>query len=340
MSSVKVLSIDGGGIRGIIPAVVLAEIERRTDKPICELFDLITGTSAGGILALGLTMPGTDGKPKYKAEELITLFQQKGKKIFARSFARVLPFVRNIVGAKYSAKGIEGVLKEYFEEARLKDALTDVIITSYDIERRVPFFFKSKWVQERGPSYDYPMWQIARATSAAPTYFEPCRIEATDLSEYYALVDGGVFANNPAMCAYAEAMTRYISRDGSAQTNADDCLMVSLGTGELTRRVFYDQAEGFSDTLNKGWGLLKWAQPIISVVFDGVADSVHYQLEQLLPPSGGVRHYYRFQRLLQQGDDALDNASDKNVRNLRLVGRDIIDENSPKLDQLCKRLVT
>ena len=162
---------------------------------------------------------------------------------------------------------------------------------------------------------------------------------ATDLSEYYALVDGGVFANNPAMCAYAEAMARRSNIDGSTQTSANDCLLVSLGTGELTRRVFYNQADGFGDKLNKGWGLLKWAQPIVSVVFDGVADSVHYQMNQLLPPSGGVRHYYRFQRLLQQGDDALDNASEKNVRNLRLIARDIIDENDDELNQLCKRLV-
>ena len=324
----------------MVPAVVLAEIERRTGRRIWELFDLIAGTSVGGILALGLTLPESEGASRYKAEELIELFQKEGKRIFPQPLPGFISRLKNVFEAKHPSKGIEDVLREYFgEKACLREALTDVIITSYDIERRVPFFFKSRWALERGPSHDFPMWKVARATSAAPTYFDPFRIEATDLSEYYALVDGGVFANNPAMCAYAEARARCSLENDGSQVNTGDYLVVSLGTGELTRRLFYDQAEGFVEALNKGWGLLKWAQPVISVVFDGVADTVDYQLRQLLPPEGGVRRYYRFQRLLQQGDDALDNASDKNVRNLILIAQDIIDENTKELDELCGRLV-
>lgn len=74
----KVLSIDGGGIRGIIPAMVLAEIEDRTGRPVAETFDLIAGTSTGGILALGLTLPGDNGRPRYAAEELIGLYEEEG----------------------------------------------------------------------------------------------------------------------------------------------------------------------------------------------------------------------------------------------------------------------
>ena len=82
---IKILSIDGGGIRGLIPAVVLAEIEKRTGKPASELFDLIAGTSTGGILALGLTCPAADGRPRYSAERLIDLYQKEGNRIFNRS---------------------------------------------------------------------------------------------------------------------------------------------------------------------------------------------------------------------------------------------------------------
>ena len=82
--TIRVLSIDGGGIRGIIPALMLGEIERRTNKPIAELFDLIAGTSTGGILALGLTVPGPDGKPKYCADELVQLYKEEGPRIFHR----------------------------------------------------------------------------------------------------------------------------------------------------------------------------------------------------------------------------------------------------------------
>jgi patatin-like phospholipase/acyl hydrolase len=79
----KVLSIDGGGIRGLIPAMVLAEIERRTGKRIAEMFDLVAGTSTGGILALGVTKPGQDGKPEYSAKKLIDLYETEGGKIFS-----------------------------------------------------------------------------------------------------------------------------------------------------------------------------------------------------------------------------------------------------------------
>ena len=96
----NVLSIDGGGIRGIIPAMVLAEIEERTDKPICELFDLIAGTSTGGILALALTKPDpnlsdsdADPQPEYTAERLVSLYQDSGRDIFDLSLVRRIPLI-------------------------------------------------------------------------------------------------------------------------------------------------------------------------------------------------------------------------------------------------------
>lgn len=80
--TIKILSIDGGGIRGIIPALILAEIEQRTGKPICQMFDLIAGTSTGGILALGLTRPDDTGQPAYRAEDLVRLYKTEGPVIF------------------------------------------------------------------------------------------------------------------------------------------------------------------------------------------------------------------------------------------------------------------
>jgi hypothetical protein len=137
----KVLSIDGGGLRGIIPAMVLAEIEERTGRPIAEkTFDLIAGTSTGGILALGLTMPGDDGKPRYTAKELVRLYEEQG----ARIFSHRANAIGGIFEERYPSEGMEGVLEDYFGEARLKDALTRVFVTSYDIQLRVPFFFRAR----------------------------------------------------------------------------------------------------------------------------------------------------------------------------------------------------
>jgi len=236
----NVLSLDGGGIRGIIPAMVLAEIENRTQKQISELFQLIGGTSTGGILALALTRPDANGKAKFHAQDIVKLYENEGSQIFSRSVWHRIRSVGNLVEEKYPADGIENVLSKYFAESRLKDAITNVIVTSYEIERRIPWFFKSHKAKDI-PGRDYLMTQVARATSAAPTYFEPAKITLPENGDYVALVDGGVFANNPAMCSYVEAKTL---------DKESDVLLVSLGTGELTRRLPYDDV--------KGWGLAQF----------------------------------------------------------------------------------
>jgi uncharacterized protein len=223
-ASSKVLSIDGGGIRGIIPAMVLGEIEDRTGKPASELFDLIAGTSTGGILALGLAKPTVgSNKPQYKAEELAELYEKEGGRIFSRSVWHRTRALGSTLEEKYPSEGIEGVLDEYFGETRLQDALTNVLVAAYEIERRIPWFFRSERAKER-IDYDFPMKQVARATSAAPTYFEPVKIGAEGSSDYYALIDGGVFANNPALCAYVEARG-YLEVEGSPYPPDADLLL-------------------------------------------------------------------------------------------------------------------
>jgi uncharacterized protein len=322
---IKVLSIDGGGIRGIIPAMVLGAIEKATGKRICQLFDLISGTSTGGILALGLTKPDPHNptQPQYKASDLQKIYEDQGQTIFPRDIWNKLHSIWNLVEEKYSSDGIDEVLLEYFGEALLSQALTELVIPSYEIEKRDCFFFKSRKAKATPLTHDYLMRQVARATSAAPTYFEPCRLADGDEKPYWALVDGGVFANNPAMCGYAEALAIY----GPDQ----DYLVVSLGTGQLTRPIPYDSA--------KDWGLAGWAQNILSVIFDGVQDTVDYQLSQLLPATGGQkRRYYRFQTELDMGMDDLDDASKTNLFALKSKGEKLIADGSEALVILCDQL--
>jgi hypothetical protein len=116
--AVKILSIDGGGIRGIIPALVLAEIERLTGRPACELFDLIAGTSTGGIIALGVTVPGKDGpgagkKPRWSAHDLADLYAGEGPKIFHRSLLRTIETVDGLVEQKYAPSGLEAARERH-----------------------------------------------------------------------------------------------------------------------------------------------------------------------------------------------------------------------------------
>ncbi|MBI4905084.1 MAG: patatin-like phospholipase family protein [Acidobacteria bacterium] len=314
-----ILSIDGGGIRGIIPALLLAELESRLQRRTAVMFDLIAGTSTGGILALGLARPDEEGKPRYTAAELSELYEQQGRTIFHRApWKRWLPV--GVIEEKYPSSGIEQVLEKYFGEARLRDAVTPVLVTSYDIERRMPFFFRSRRAQ-LNPDYDWPMKAAARATSAAPTYFEPLRLGAHGTAGYYALIDGGVFANNPAMCALAEA--REIFRD-------EDLLVVSLGTGGFTRPIAYDQA--------RKWGVAGWAKPVLEIVFDGVSSSVDYQLRHMLDGVQGKRRYFRFQVTLDPKLQAMDATGEAHLRGLKLLAEAEMRARRPELDQLCALL--
>ena len=316
----RILSIDGGGIRGVIPAIVLKEIEARTGMPICRLFDLIVGTSTGGIIALGLTRPDGNGEPANSAAEILDLYAEEGERIFSRTIWHRTRAFGNALEEKFPAGSLEDVLTNYLGAARLREALTDVLVTAYEIEQRTPWFFRSRKAQE-DPAYDFEMAQVARATSAAPTYFEPLKLETEGTVDYWTLVDGGVFANNPAMCGVAEAMGGY---------GREDLLVVSLGTGQLTRRIAYDEA--------RGWGLLGWARPILDVVFDGVSDTVDYQVKQLCESKEGVRRYHRFQAALEIGKDDLDDASATNIHALKLVGESLVDERGSDLDELCETL--
>src|SRR5260370_39365413 len=103
--------MDGRGIRGIIPAVVLAEIERRTNRPIAELFHLVAGTSTGGILAVGLPVPGADGKPKYTAQDMIDLYVKHGAALFTKVWRRRA--VSLVEGADYPAGPLDGLVQQY-----------------------------------------------------------------------------------------------------------------------------------------------------------------------------------------------------------------------------------
>lgn len=319
----KVLSIDGGGIRGVIPALVLEEIERRTARPISTLFDLVAGTSTGGIIALGMTRPSSRGEPEYSAADIVDLYEGKGKRIFSNTFLHELSTAWGLLDEKYPADEVEKVFDEYFGDARLKDALTNVFVTAFEIELRSPWFFRSRRAKT-DPEYDFPMKKVARATSAAPTYFEPLRLEKAGGDGYWALVDGGVYANNPTMCALVESHSMF---------GTGEVLVVSLGTGAPTVGHAWKDA--------KDWGLVGWARPLLDVVFEGVSDTVDFQARQLCPAVAGRHRYFRFQVDLPQLKSAVDNiddARDATLRGLRDVTERTIQERSAEIDELCSVL--
>jgi patatin-like phospholipase/acyl hydrolase len=299
------LAIDGGGIRGLIPAIVLTELERRSGRRVFELFDLIAGTSTGGILACALCAP--DPLP---ASEVVKLYEDEGPDIFSRSLFQRIRSADGLLDEKYDDAALDRALERFLGQKLLSESRPDIIVPSYDTNEPGPYFFKTTDAKELADN-DFPLSVVARATSAAPTYFEPVE------SGKKALVDGGVFAANPAMCAMAEALNTVAPKD---------VVLVSLGTGERTHQRSFDEI--------KDWGLVAWARPILDVVFDGASDAVHYQLRRVLPSD----RYWRFQVELKLATDHLDDATEGNLAKLRGHAEELIATHSDGLDEVVAKL--
>jgi uncharacterized protein len=285
---------------------VLTELERRAGRRVFEMFDLIAGTSTGGILACAVCAP--DPLP---ASELVTLYEDEGPNIFDRSLFQRIQSADGLLDEKYDDAALDSALERFLEHKRLSETRPDLIVPTYDTALPGPYFFKTTKARATPETDDFPLSVVARATSAAPTYFEP-----VELGER-ALVDGGVFAVNPAMSAFAEVLK---------EVDAREVVLLSLGTGQHTRKRSFDEI--------KDWGVARWARPILEVVFDGVSDAVDYQLDHVL---GGER-YWRLQTELTLASDDLDDASEDNLAKLRGHAEDMIREQSATLDAALARL--
>jgi patatin-like phospholipase/acyl hydrolase len=291
---VRVLSIDGGGIRGLIPALLLGYLEVTQQRSVADLFDLIVGTSTGGILALGLTVPGANGRPAFGALDLAELYPLWGKRIFPSGgpptlkerllgrgetfFKRMGNAARSVGGpfggnpafgggARHTAAGLEEALDHYFGNARMLQALTEVAVTSFDTTRGIPMLFTRREARLNADVMNFEMRAVARATSAAPTYLppQPLNFAGTTCS----MVDGGVWANNPVMAGYLEAQRMTTER----QLTADSVYIVSLGMGSAPATggqfaasanwlsTFKNVAAMATDT-NTNDALMRWRFPV------------------------------------------------------------------------------
>ncbi len=327
--SFRVLSIDGGGIRGIIPSTILLHLEQEikkqygTDKDISDYFDLMVGTSTGGILALTLCIADENGKQKYSAQELVDVYVKNGPKIFNKSIWRTLSSVAGLNEAIYDEKALEDVLFHYFEDQRLSHLRKPCLIPAYDIENRQPHFFRQSSALECKHK-DFYIKDVARATSAAPTYFEPANIKSAALINF-SLIDGGLYANNPSMCAFAEARNRH------DVNSVEDISILSLGTGEEKQPYPYHKA--------KDWGATSWIKPVIDIMAGGVSDTNHFQLQQLFASSQCSEQYLRIQEALPNDcSSKLDDAHQDNIKALKLAGTALAKKKQQELEAFVKLL--
>ena len=318
MQARRILSLDGGGIRGLVTCRWLTAVEdalRKAGKPgLAGSFDLVAGSSTGAIIACGLSLG-------LSPQRVADLYRERRHEIFpgiaGRLWSRAGRFFSQGPSApRYDARGLEKVLKEVFGGTTLARAKVPLLVTSYDTIARAPVMFKSFKPEHR----TLPMWQVCRASSAAPTYFPAfgMRVEGHGC----ALIDGGVVANNPTACAIAEAL-----RKDARVDHPRDLVVLSVGSGERTRTIDLKSA--------REWGALEWAVPIIDVLFDGNTDSVDYIARHLVGDG-----YFRLQAELAVGLDDLDDVSDTNLAALDALANSYLAKASTRklLTELVKQL--
>jgi predicted acylesterase/phospholipase RssA len=315
MDKFRILAVDGGGIRGIVPGQILANLEAYLqatyEQPglrLADCFDLIAGTSTGGILSCIYLLPDLrTGRPRFSAQQAVDLYLNYGDDIFSVPLFKKISSLGGLTDEKYPAAVLERTLSTYFADIKLSQLLKPCAITAYDIaEREVVIFNSRDNLDGTRPDKDFLVRDVARATSAAPTYFEPANIRALDHS-VRPLIDGGVFANNPSLCAYAEFAA---ARPGSG---LGDVALLALGTGGIDKPFSYSEA--------KDWGAVEWVRPLIDITLSGVAEAVDYQLRQLFRAAAASDQYLRIDpELSPTTSPEMDDATIGNMRRLKADG--------------------
>lgn len=266
MATYRILSLDGGGIRGIVSVVLLQRLEAEPGlRRWLGRTRLVAGTSTGGLIALGLASG-------VGLATLRDLYETRGRAIFDDSWLDDLRDLGRIAGAEYDSDHLARELRRIFGTATLGDLRKRVLVPAFDLDNAARLASRRTWKPKLfhnfpGPDSDASAlaWKVGLYTSAAPTYFP-------SVDGY---IDGGVFANNPSLCALTQSLDR---RTRGRRAALDDVVLLSIGTG--TSLVYIEGQR-------HDWGYARWAKPLVSLILDGVTGIADYQCRQLL----GARYH-------------------------------------------------
>lgn len=258
----KILSIDGGGIKGLYSASILASFENKTGKNIADHFDMICGTSTGGLIAIGLA----NG---MSAKDLVDLYTENGSKIFPTSNSNLIRGFQNsykslrqiFFSNKHSVKPLKRILEDLFEDKTMKDATNLLCIPSFNLTNGQPKVFKKSGSQtEHFVDNTIKLVDIALATSAAPSYYP--------IHEHnnFLYTDGGVWANNPSLCGLLEAIDYYVGEG----KEFDDFSILSISS--------ITTPNGWVSTSNKSKSIIGWKEKMFQTALDGQSYFTDYFL--------------------------------------------------------------
>ena len=316
-SKFRILSLDGGGIRGVITATWLDALEQKLKSPIADHFDLIAGTSTGSILACAVS----HGLP---AKQILQMYVDYGRTVFPATAERLWSrawrtFVQGSSAPKYDGRGLARVLKEQFGRVCFGNLSVPTLVTSYNTRTRQAAIFKSTAEQHKR----LPVWEVVKSSCSAPTFFPAHILSVAGAME--PLIDGGVVANNPVACAIAEGVV--INKRKKTGLELNDFVVVSMGTGSTTRPITARDAQE--------WGALEWAIPINDVLMDGAGDATAYIARQLVPEN----RFFRFQTPLDTAFDDMDDASKTNINALSSLANEYLRQEGNKMVGQIQRLL-
>ncbi|KAJ6337859.1 hypothetical protein OIU76_007524 [Salix suchowensis] len=342
---ITVLSIDGGGIRGLIPGTIINFLESELQKldgedaRIADYFDVIAGTSTGGLVTAMLTCPDENNRPLFAAKDIKDFYLNQCPKIFPQPsigrcscFSRVKKVMKALSGPKYDGKYLHGLVKEQLGNRRLHHTLTKIVIPTFDIKTFQPTIFSS-FEAKINHSLDALLSDICIATSAAPTYlpahYFETKDEQTGKVREFNLIDGGVAANNPQALIAISEVTKEIVK-GSPDffpikpMDYGRFLLISLGTGSPKAQEKYKAAEVAK------WGVLGWltsggSAPVIDAFSHASADMVDLHISVVLQALHSENNYLRIQDdTLSREEYSVDMATKTNLEDLVEVGERLL----------------
>lgn len=317
----------------MIPVTILKKVEEFTGKPIWQSFDLIAGTSTGGLIACALTVPNDNNNKvaKYTLDDIMDIYVKRGKEIFPPPknwLAEKISSMNNMSNPKYSDKGVQKVFSDVLGQCRINDSLTHIIVSTYDLNNNIPLFFKSRSARVN-QEQNVLFYDICRATSAAPTYLPAYEFQYPNDNEdpLRLCIDGGVYINNPSLAALAEFSK---NKDGYGEEyvgleeiDYDHVHVLSIGTGTYSGKITADQA--------RSKGQLFWATRISDVMMRGVNSATHYEMNQIMEKG----NYLRLSMdIYDEKFSAMDNASPQTLNYILDQTRIQVTESREQMDKL------
>ncbi|KAL5539153.1 hypothetical protein UlMin_044429 [Ulmus minor] len=343
---ITVLSIDGGGVRGIIPGVMLQfleselqKLEQSTNARIADYFDVISGTSTGGLIATMISASNDKGRPLYAANQIVPFYKENCPKIFPNSGNRygenkvLSEEEKGIETPYYDGKYLHQLARDTLGEKRVHDiTLTKVVIPAYDIKKLSPIVFSSYQVENGNKVLDALLSDICISTSAAPVYLPAYKF--SNEGQEFNCIDGGVAANNPTVAAITEAVKKRSEEgDGDKRIDLNDfqLLVLSLGTGE-------NKEEKYNADLANSWWAINWLiypltkfwnaeHPLPEILFDASSDMSDYYCTMFFESFRNAQNFLRVQDdKLPKELSRLDNGNPANLDKLEQYAKNLLNK--------------